>query len=109
MQAAAAIQYAGRQGQRLTGVTRGVTLDGTPFSRLGLQTAGAKKFVTDWAKNLFARVNGTDVPLWELPTYMAYVVPISIHVSGEFIDPSQTRRTPHWRRQGHLGCHPGGS
>ena len=80
------IRYTARQGNRLTGITRRVTLPGIdtadPRGFLGLQN----KFVSEWDPDMELDVERT--PLAQLQNYMLYVVPISIAVNGVVTDPS---------------------
>lgn len=83
------IRYGQRQGNKLTGITRGVQISGAQDNQgLPLFDGTAKKFVLDWANNLTVEIGGETLTRDEVPFLMCYCVPISIPANGDFIDPS---------------------
>jgi hypothetical protein len=77
------IRYASRNGTKLTGVQRAVSIPGLNLQGDANQFFVAnsnRQFVLDWAPAL--RFPGTNLTLNELPRYMTFVVPISLSFNG---------------------------
>lgn len=89
------IRYGGRNGAKLTGIERGVTL---PVLAAGQHTADfdgtARKFVTQWDPSMrIGTGRGRGIEMYKLPQLLTYVVPISIPVAGSFLDPTAVGRS----------------
>jgi len=84
------IRYGGRQGNKLTGVQRGLAHPRNDKDQSGLFTGSANNYVLDWNPSLFA---GGKVTPNELESLVPYVVPISIEVQGNLMDPSVLGRS----------------
>ncbi|HLU38921.1 MAG TPA: hypothetical protein VK081_06020, partial [Planctomycetota bacterium] len=79
------IRYARRQGNKLTGVQRAVSLPTvTPDNQLGFNGQG-RRFVCNWYPNWY--LANTQTKLQELPQLQTYVVPLSLPVQGRVADP----------------------
>ncbi len=86
------IRYQSRKGAVLSGIQRGVRLNGMqdlPGRGLMSPDGAARKFVADWNGDVMVQVDGTATAARELPSYVLYIVPVSLPVTGAGItDPT---------------------
>jgi len=89
------IRYAGRQGNKLTGIQRGQTLPGDDsFIDSSQYDGSARKFISDWDPMYVSATDAT-ITYDHMPTRILWVVPISLPVqnAGVLWDPSTTQLT----------------
>jgi len=96
------IQYTKRDGNKLSGITRNVKLDGAEkLLNEGDQLYGGasegRYFVSEWGRFVRANVSGEIIPFSELQQMVLYVVPISLPVNDVSClnDPAETQ-TVEW-------------
>ncbi len=92
------IRYGGRSGNKLSSVQRGLTFPhlkqsggGQPGRRNFDGTS--RKFVTEWSSSVLVNAGkGKGIEVKKLPQYLAYLVPISLPISGNPVDPETIGR-----------------
>lgn len=90
------IRYTGRSGSSLTGIQRGVKLPAAqriPGAGGDLFDGTSRKFVGNWRSSVVVTGPNETIPAEELPQFLAYVVPVSIPVSGGALDPTIVGRS----------------
>ncbi len=98
-------KYARRDGTRLTGIQRAVTLPGNDSQINRNQFDGtARRFVMNWNSNFTVEIDGTRLTWNEVPVFMLFVVPISLAVQSTAMLPDpQTTGYTEW-----VQLYPGG-